>query len=139
MASPQTILVVDEDEICRSFLADNLGDDGYHVMSAETREHALALWRAGRRTSSWPTSTGRPWACSTRSAAPAGCGTASTRSVPLLVFSARADELARVRALERGADDVLAKPFSYPELRARIRAVIRRCTNDPDTCSAPAA
>jgi DNA-binding response OmpR family regulator len=36
-----------------------------------------------------------------------------------------------VRALERGADDVLAKPFSYPELRARLGAVLRRCYGRP--------
>jgi DNA-binding response OmpR family regulator len=42
------------------------------------------------------------------------------------VLSGRAAELDRVRGLERGADDYLAKPFSYPELRARIVAVLRR-------------
>ena len=44
--------------------------------------------------------------------------------VPLVVLSSRTDELARVRALERGADDVLAKPFSYPELQARVAALL---------------
>jgi DNA-binding response OmpR family regulator len=46
--------------------------------------------------------------------------------VPLIVLTARADELARVRYLDRGSDDVVAKPFSYPELRARVRALLRR-------------
>jgi DNA-binding NtrC family response regulator len=43
MGSPHTILVVDEDEICRAYLADNLAADGYQVMSAGTREQALAI------------------------------------------------------------------------------------------------
>ena len=45
---------------------------------------------------------------------------------PLLALTARADELARVRYLERGCDDVLGKPYSYPELRARVRSLLRR-------------
>ena len=48
------------------------------------------------------------------------------RDVPLIVLTARADELARVRLYERGGDDVIAKPFGYPELRARVRALLRR-------------
>jgi DNA-binding response OmpR family regulator len=44
----------------------------------------------------------------------------------MIVLSARVDELHRIRVLDRGGDDVLAKPFSYPELRARIAAVLRR-------------
>ena len=46
--------------------------------------------------------------------------------MPLIVLTARADELARVRLYDRGSDDVIAKPFSYPELRARVRALLRR-------------
>ena len=42
--------------------------------------------------------------------------------VPLIVLTARGDELARVRYFDRGCDDVVDKPFSYPELRGRIRA-----------------
>jgi DNA-binding response OmpR family regulator len=45
---------------------------------------------------------------------------------PLIVLTAHADELARVRYFDRGCDDVVAKPFSYLELRARVRALLRR-------------
>ena len=44
------------------------------------------------------------------------------------MLTARADELARVRFLERGGDDVIRKPFSYGELRGRIRALLRAAT-----------
>ena len=46
--------------------------------------------------------------------------------MPLIVLTARGDELARVRFFDRGSDDVVSKPFSYPELRARVRALLRR-------------
>lgn len=48
---------------------------------------------------------------------------------PLIVISARGDEVDRVLALELGADDYLSKPFSTRELIARCRAVLRRSTN----------
>jgi len=47
-------------------------------------------------------------------------------TVPLIVLSARAGDLDRVRAFERGADDFVPKPFSYGEFRLRIAAVLRR-------------
>ena len=50
---------------------------------------------------------------------------------PLIVLTARSDELARIRYLDRGGDDVLAKPYSYSELRARIRALLRRAGGPP--------
>ena len=45
---------------------------------------------------------------------------------PMIVLSRDADRLQRIRLLERGGDDVVKKPFAYPELRARIGAVLRR-------------
>ncbi|TAN35039.1 response regulator transcription factor, partial [Patescibacteria group bacterium] len=46
--------------------------------------------------------------------------------VPVLIVSATADELSRVKGLEIGADDYIVKPFSHTELLARIRAALRR-------------
>jgi DNA-binding response OmpR family regulator len=51
--------------------------------------------------------------------------TAAT-DTPVIVLTANGEELYRVRLLERGGDDVLVEPCSYPELRARIAAVLRR-------------
>ena len=50
----------------------------------------------------------------------------SWSSVPVIVLSARTEEAQRIRALEKGADDYVTKPFSAPELMARVRAVLRR-------------
>ncbi|KQX06926.1 MULTISPECIES: response regulator transcription factor [unclassified Leifsonia] len=49
-----------------------------------------------------------------------------TSSVPIVIVSARSEELDRVLALELGADDYLVKPFGLRELLARIRAIVRR-------------
>ncbi|MCK9524559.1 MAG: response regulator transcription factor [Limnochordia bacterium] len=52
---------------------------------------------------------------------------------PILMLTARYREDDRVRGLDCGADDYLVKPFGYPELDARIRALIRRFYNQPST------
>jgi DNA-binding response OmpR family regulator len=63
-----------------------------------------------------------------------------TSQVPIVVISARGDEVDRVVALELGADDYLVKPFGLRELVARIRAVTRRAGAAPDaTAAAPAS
>jgi two-component system, OmpR family, phosphate regulon response regulator PhoB len=49
-----------------------------------------------------------------------------TRSIPIIMLSARAEEVDRVRGLETGADDYVIKPYSMVELMARARAQIRR-------------
>lgn len=49
-----------------------------------------------------------------------------TKDVPIIMLTARGDELDRVAGLDAGADDYVAKPFSTKELLARIRAVLRR-------------
>ena len=47
-------------------------------------------------------------------------------ALPVLVLSGRGEELDRVRGFDRGADDYVVKPFSYPELRRRIESLLRR-------------
>jgi len=51
---------------------------------------------------------------------------ANTKDIPIIMVTARAEEEDKVRALNIGADDYVSKPFSFPELIARIQAVLRR-------------
>ena len=60
-------------------------------------------------------------------------GDPTTASLPLIMLTAKADEVDRVVGLELGADDYLAKPFSPKELVARVRAVLRRARPGPVT------
>jgi two-component system, OmpR family, response regulator RegX3 len=57
----------------------------------------------------------------------------STSDVPIIVVSARGEEIDRVLGLELGADDYLVKPFSVRELVARIRAILRRMASEPSS------
>ncbi|WP_169577555.1 phosphate regulon transcriptional regulator PhoB [Sinimarinibacterium sp. CAU 1509] len=51
---------------------------------------------------------------------------ATTRDIPIIMVTARAEEEDKIRGLNIGCDDYVSKPFSYPELIARIQAVLRR-------------
>src|SRR5262245_11135777 len=53
-----------------------------------------------------------------------------TRSIPILILTARGEEADRIRGLSIGADDYVVKPFSLPELMARVRAILRRAAPD---------
>jgi two-component system, OmpR family, phosphate regulon response regulator PhoB len=53
-------------------------------------------------------------------------GAPQTRDIPIIMVTARTEEEDRVRGLNIGADDYVSKPFSMPELVARVRAVLRR-------------
>ncbi len=57
--------------------------------------------------------------------------------VPILMLTARGEELDKVKGLELGADDYLTKPFSHLELFARIRAVLRRAEMPPPVSAMP--
>ena len=50
----------------------------------------------------------------------------STRTLPVIMLTARGEEVERIRGLSVGADDYVVKPFSVPELMARVRALLRR-------------
>jgi len=55
------------------------------------------------------------------------------KNLPIIILSARGEELDKIVGLEMGADDYLTKPFNPRELLARIRSVLRRCTTDTIT------
>ena len=124
---PLRILIVDDDEQIRSLLTRYLTQEGFTVDGAEDGvamdewlihnpvdlvildlmlpgEDGLSVLRRLRRES----------------------------SLPILMLSARGDDIDRIVGLEVGADDYLAKPFNPRELLARIRAILRRrCPRDP--------
>jgi two-component system response regulator RegX3 len=67
------------------------------------------------------------------------CRALRTRSaVPVIMVTARDDEIDKVVGLELGADDYVTKPYSARELIARVRAVLRRGTDAPDAAAVPA-
>jgi DNA-binding response OmpR family regulator len=129
-----TILVVEDHPATRRFLADNLAADGYEPVEADTvadgrrlivnRYPDLCVVDLGL-----PDDDGLELIGFVRTA-----DRISGRvdpEMPLLVLSGRTGELDRLRGFERGADDYLTKPFSYPELRARIAALLRRTQRRP--------
>ena len=122
----QTILLAEEDPLSRSFLSEQLSFDGYEVIEADSRAKALAI--LGTRQPDLLIADVNGETLSLIDAVREADGLASRidPGTPMLVLTARAEELARVRYLERGSDDVLAKPYSYTELRARVRALLRR-------------
>jgi len=125
MSHPR-LLLADEDQITRAFLAENLTADGYHVDTADDRNHAVQRLRTTTPDLIVADVNGETlalldWLRETNHAV---CAAAT--DTPVIILTSNGDELHRVRLLERGGDDVIVKPFSYPELRARIGAVLRR-------------
>lgn len=55
---------------------------------------------------------------------------AATKSVPVILVTAKGSEMDKVKGLDMGADDYITKPFSVLELISRVRAILRRCTFD---------
>jgi DNA-binding response OmpR family regulator len=104
------------------YLDRQLQSDGFHVLRAAAGSEALAL---AERTRPDLVLCGELDLCARlREGAP---GRTWDRDVPVIVLGPEdADAVDRVRAFERGADDYLHRPVVYDELRARIRAVLRR-------------
>ena len=57
----------------------------------------------------------------------------NTKSIPIILLTAKSQETDKVTALDAGADDYITKPFSTPELVARVRALLRRSDSDSET------
>lgn len=121
-----TVLVVEDDESLAELLTYNLEQAGYDVELAATGDDAL-LAVAERPPQlivlDWmlPGISGIEL-CRRFRARP------ETRSIPVIMLTARAEEADRVRGLATGADDYVTKPFSVAELMARIQALLRRAS-----------
>ena len=123
-----SILVVEDDATTRTFLAENLIADRFAPISATSAEEALAVL-AGARPDAAVIDVGLPGMSGLDliSAIRDGSAEAAWDSgLPILLISGEASPHAAVRGIERGADDYVAKPFHYPEILARLGALIRR-------------
>jgi two-component system phosphate regulon response regulator PhoB len=118
-----SILVVEDEAAIRDLLAANLQRAGYKVLCAGDVPQAEALVRDSRPDLvllDWvlPGVPGLTFARRLRS-------DQRTKDISIVLLSARAEEQDKVTALESGADDYVTKPFSTPELLARVRARLR--------------
>ena len=116
------VLVVDDDEAVRSALTHALHRDGYEVSTAADGSTALALLLRNRH---------EVVVLDVLMPEPSGlevCRAIRARGddTPILMLTARDLVSDRVAGLDAGADDYLAKPFALEELRARLRALLRR-------------
>jgi two-component system phosphate regulon response regulator PhoB len=121
--APEVLVVEDEPDI-RALIVHHLTGDGFRCRTAGDGAEALARLRAGVPDLvvldlMLPGIDGLELTRRVR-AEPAWAG------LPIIMLTAKADEVDRVVGLEMGADDYIAKPFSPKELLARVRAVLRR-------------
>jgi DNA-binding response OmpR family regulator len=118
----ERILIIEDDRATRKALKQLFEPDGYSVETAENGAAGLALFHACRPNFvildlRLPQVRGQDVCRLIRQ---------ESEDVPILILSGSADEVDRVLLLELGADDYVIKPFSPRELRARVRAVLRR-------------
>ena len=124
MAPRPSVLLVEDEPAQRAVLSYNLEAEGFEVRTADNGEDALAL--IGEEAPDlilldWmmPHVSGIE-VCRRLKARP------ETRGIPIIMLSARSEEVDKVRGLETGADDYVIKPYSVVELMARLRAQLRR-------------
>lgn len=114
------ILVVEDEKSISEPLAEGLGREGFDTEVAATLESARQGWRRAPDLIlldvMLPDGDGRDLAREIR----------RESDVPIIILTARGEEIDRVVGLELGADDYVVKPFSMRELTARIRAILRR-------------
>ena len=116
-----TVLVVEDEETIVEFLTIGLTHEGFTVAAVRHSDEALAAFQRLR-----------PHLVLLDLMLPGSDGFALCRAiraksdVPIIMLTARGELEDRVRGLDSGADDYLAKPFKFAELMARVRAVLRR-------------
>jgi DNA-binding response OmpR family regulator len=128
------VLVIEDDAATAAFLADNLRADGYEVaVATEAGEGLRAIEVRRPDIVLLDVALGPASGLDVLDVVRAADGLAARidRDVPVIVVSGRGSEVERVRGLARGADDYVVKPFSYPELVGRMKAVLRRAGGRP--------
>jgi len=123
-AQQPLVLLVEDEPAQREVLAYNLAAEGYRVAQAQDGEEALQLVAEAAPdliVLDWmmPRVSGLE-VCRRLKTRP------ETRAIPIIMLSAKSEEVDRVRGLETGADDYVTKPYSVTELMARVRANLRR-------------
>jgi DNA-binding response OmpR family regulator len=121
-----TVVVCEDDDPTRELLCDHLTADRYRALPAPSASDALRLCGYNHPDAmlldlGLPDAQGIDVLREIR-----GCGDRFDPELPVLVLSGRTSEADRMRGFEAGADDYLPKPFHYPELVARVAAILRR-------------
>jgi two-component system KDP operon response regulator KdpE len=124
------ILVVDDDPQLRRVMRVTLIAQGYEVSDARNGEEALDLIRSGKLDLvlldvNLPRMTGIETCREIR----------LFSEIPVIMMTVRNTEEDKIKALDGGADDYVTKPFSAPEMQARIRAALRRKVFTPESGS----
>jgi two-component system phosphate regulon response regulator OmpR len=132
-AGPLKVLVLDDDQRLRDLLRRYLGENGFNVFVAENAPSFNRLWLRERfdvliLDLMMPGEDGLSILRRLRGA---------NDRTPIIMLTAKGDDVDRIVGLEMGADDYLPKPFNPRELLARINAVLRRKPED-ETPGAPA-
>src|SRR4029079_10540762 len=126
MADSATILLVDDEESVQKLLTYPLERDGYRVVQARDGDEALSRFDAEDvdlvvLDVMIPKIDGLEVCKQLR----------ARSSVPIVMLTAREEELDKLLGLELGADDNITKPFSIREFRSRVRALLRRASAPP--------
>jgi DNA-binding response OmpR family regulator len=124
-----SVVVCEDDNVTLELLCDHLAADRFSVMPAPSASDALRLCRYNHPDLllldlSLPDASGLDVLREIRHAD--GIDSRFDPRLPVVILTGRSADTDCIRGLESGADDYLVKPFKYPELRARIGAVLRR-------------
>ncbi len=125
------ILVVDDEALLVKGIRFNLQNDGYEVITGSNGAEAVALAQSEKPDLvvldvMMPEMDGLT-----------ACGKIREFSnIPIILLTAKADDMDKLMGFEQGADDYLTKPFNILELKARIRALLRRASQGDHTAAA---
>jgi two-component system KDP operon response regulator KdpE len=126
MTAPDTVLIVDDEPKIRALLRDALVTDGVTVIEAATGAEGI-----GAALESRPQLIVLDLGLPDMDGVALCIAVREWSTAPIVVLSARHSEEEKTRLLDAGADDYVTKPFGVPELRARIRAQLRRARMRP--------